>query len=240
MEAAFPTEAQGQTTIQAQAAQTQAIQQPKILVVEPIDESTVQAEPVVEEVSAEGVKFRKIQPVQKEPDVDAETKKETKKSNIIGIILIAIALVCAVFAILLLLGLVDFSSNRPARGQANTAAVTENVQQNTADTQDKSSQAVYSYVIRGSEGTTHEAIETATFGNDGMLSASTLEINVNGQEESDAMLEELKNQFGESIKESSAEPDKVTVVMDVARDDLDKDAYTELLSANMADFKVIS
>lgn len=55
-----------------------------------------------------------------------------------------------------------------------------------------------------------------------------------------ALLEQLKSEFGASVVNSEADDNHVLIDLDINRDDLTKEAYTELLLANMTEFKQVS
>lgn len=188
-------------------------------------------------------------------DLDRESKSSLA-AHIVGGILIFIAVVCVIFAICLLTGVLDLSainsnqaaqtgsSNTQLSGQAAPSATTtessSGVQAMTSESGSKAGDVVYSYVVRGVDGGTHETIETATFGEDGKLVSSSLEIQTESQMDSDKLLDQLTQEFGESLVESSATEDKVLCTVQLPRDDLDRESYTELLSTNAPEFKIIS
>lgn len=176
-----------------------------------------------------------------------------------GAILILIATVCVAFAICLLTGVIDLSainSNPAAQSssssdsqlssQASPSATgssdggTTDQPAMTSQSGSKSGQVVYSYVVRGVDGGTHEAMETATFNEDGKLTSSTLEIKAESQMDAEKLLDQLKQEFGESLTEGEATENGVTCTVVLPRDDLDRDSYTELLSTNAPEFKIIS
>lgn len=164
-----------------------------------------------------------------------EDETSSKKSTIIGVSLIVMAVICAVFAVLLLTGIIDLSAFSSSSGasSSSSSAVTQ------AQEGPLTEEAVYSYVVRGTDGGTHEAKETAYFGDDGKLKRSMLEIAVDDPNSAQALLEQLQSEFKDTVRETSIEDGHIIVILDVNRDDLDKDAYTELLATNMAEFKVV-
>ena len=163
----------------------------------------------------------------------------SKRNNILGIILIVVALLCAVMAIGMLSGLFNMnSSTQDGTSSATTASSGAPVSDVAADP--NSTQAVYTYVVRGVDGSTHEATETATFNADGFLEGSTITLEVENAEVANALLEQLKSEFGASVVNSEADDNHVLIDLDINRDDLTKEAYTELLLANMTEFKQVS
>ncbi len=201
--------------------------------------------------------------VQEPTQADAleELERETrssKLSHIVGGILIVIAIACVAIAVCLLTGVIDLSALNADRsasvaeqteqlsGQAAPSATSsdsssaEGQATMTSQSGSKSGDVVYAYVVRGVDGGTHEAIETATFGDDGKLVSSKLEIQTDSQLDSEKLLDQLKQEFGESLTESSAGEDKVVCTVVLPRDDLGRDSYTELLSTNAPEFKIIS
>lgn len=198
------------------------------------------------------------QPVRNEALDDLEKEaRSSKAAHIVGGILIAIALICVVVAVCLLTGVVDLSAFNPSKTPVSTQETTQLSGQAapsatssgsssaddpamTTQSGSKSGEVVYSYVVRGVDGGTHEAIETATFGDDGKLVSSVLEIQSDSQEDSEKLLEQLKQEFGESLTEGTASEDKLICTVVLPRDDLDRDSYTELLSTNAPEFKILS
>lgn len=191
-------------------------------------------------------------------ELDQESKS-SKLAHIVGGILIFIAVVCVVFAVCLLTGVIDLSAVNPNQaaqtntantqlsGQAAPSATSVESATNESDRSmmtsqsgSKSGEVVYSYVVRGVDGGTHEAVETATFGEDGKLVSSTLEIQTESQMDSDKLLDQMKQEFGESLVDGSATENQVICTVQLPRDDLDRDSYTELLSTNAPEFKVLS
>lgn len=171
-------------------------------------------------------------------DIDRQ-QASSKRNNILGIILIVVALLCAVMAIGMLSGLFNMnSSTQGGTSSATTASSGAPVSDVAADP--NSTQAVYTYVVRGVDGSTHEATETATFNADGFLEGSTITLEVENAEVANALLEQLKSEFGASVVNSEADDNHVLIDLDINRDDLTKEAYTELLLANMTEFKQVS
>ncbi len=171
-------------------------------------------------------------------DIDRQ-QASSKRNNILGIILIVVALLCAVMAIGMLSGLFNMnSSTQGGASSATTASSGAPVSDVAADP--NSTQAVYTYVVRGVDGSTHEATETATFNADGFLEGSTITLEVENAEVANALLEQLKSEFGASVVNSEADDNHVLIDLDINRDDLTKEAYTELLLANMTEFKQVS
>lgn len=177
-----------------------------------------------------------------------DQEKAKKKDNIFkespfGIALIVLAAICAILAVLLLTGIIDLSGegSTPARTTSSSAqpGPLDETSSSAAQSSTPASTAVYSYIVRSADGTTHRATETAMFNTDGFLDESVIEIDTASKEESEMLVEQLKSDFGDSVKDSSATDNKASVTLGITRDDLNKDAYTELLSTTMMDFKVI-
>ncbi len=197
----------------------------------PIYEAPASAPPMRE--GAEQVRKPTLRQV--EPAFAEEKAKRGTKSRIVGITLIVVAVLCGIFAIVLVSGLLDFEGTGAPEGDngSNDAPPAAVYEVTGADT------ATYSYVVRGPDGSTHEAVEEAVFDEDGILIESTITVNVDNQETADTLLEQLREEFGDSVMDYKASDSKVIVVLDIERNDLTKDIYTELLSANMAEFKVL-
>lgn len=199
-----------------------------------------------------------IQPPTGEALEDLERGQASSKvAQIVGAILIFIAVVCVAFAVCLLTGVMDLSAFNAAKTEQSSAADSQLSSQaspsattpsdGTADqpamtsrSGSKAGQVVYSYVVRGVDGGTHEAMETATFGEDGKLTSSTLEIQAESQMDAEKLLDQLKQEFGESLTEGEATDAGVTCTVVLPRDDLDRESYTELLSTNAPEFKIVS
>lgn len=168
----------------------------------------------------------------------------SKRNSILGIVLIVVALLCAVMAIGLLSGM--FNMLQPAASQPSQATSGAVQSQSSAedvasdDVVEPTTEAVYSYVVRGVDGTTHEATETAVFDENNILKQSTIEIDVENADVANALLAQLTDEFGTSVTASEADDNHVQITLNINRDDLTKEAYTELLSANMTEFKQIS
>ena len=200
-----------------------------------------------------------IQPPTGEALEDLERGQASSRvAQIVGAILILIATVCVAFAICLLTGVIDLSainSNPAAQSSSSDSQLSSQASPSATGSSDggttdqpamtsqsgsKSGQVVYSYVVRGVDGGTHEAMETATFNEDGKLTSSTLEIKAESQMDAEKLLDQLKQEFGESLTEGEATENGVTCTVVLPRDDLDRDSYTELLSTNAPEFKIIS
>lgn len=163
----------------------------------------------------------------------------SKRNSILGIILIVVAVLCAVMAIFLLTGLLNV--NNTSSGNYSGVAPSS-IDSTTSADQDSSSTttAEYTYVVRGSDGSTHEAHETATFDSNGILDESTIVIDAENAEIAESLMEQLKTEFGDSVKDATLNDNHVIITLNIDRDDLTKETYTELLSANMTEFKEIS
>lgn len=178
-------------------------------------------------------------PLAQEDQFDMEQQAaSSRRNNILGIILIVVALLCAVMAIGMLSGLFNMNSSQSSSASSTAASSSAPISDSAIDP--NTTQAVYTYVVRGVDGTTHEATETATFNADGFLEGSTIEIDVDNADVANALLEQLKSEFGTSVVNSEADDNHVLIDLDINRDDLTKEAYTELLLANMTEFKQVS
>ncbi len=181
--------------------------------------------------------------------VPVQPKKEKRgvnKGNVLGVILIVIALVCAALTIMLLTGTIDattFSNlangNTTATEQLESSASIFDEGSTSAAAEATESHAVYGYVVRGTDGATHQATETATFGADGRLLSSSIVIDVPDTTQAQGLLDQLKSDFGDAVADAGLREGEVYLTVNIDRDDLDVDSYTELLSSNMAEFKVI-
>lgn len=159
--------------------------------------------------------------------------------NIVGVILIVIALVCAGLTVLLLTGTIDSSSFAPSAQETQQSSASSQAESNETPTVN-GSHAIYEYVVRGTDGATHQTTETAEFNSDGMLETSTMVIDVPDEAQAQALLEQLRADFGNTVADSGIRDGEVYLTVNIHREDLDVDSYTELLSANMAEFKLVS
>lgn len=188
----------------------------------------------------------------KAPVPHKKEKKGVNKGNVVGVLLIIIALVCAALTVMLLTGTIDattFSNMAATLGgqqQQESAAATSTSASASSSASAAVSQepgteshAVYQYVVRGTDGSTHRATETATFGADGLLQQSSIVIDVSDEAQAQSLLEQLRADFGDSVVDSGIRDGEVYLTIDIDRDDLDVDAYTELLSSNMAEFRIV-
>lgn len=188
--------------------------------------------PLAAEISS---RAKKNQVVIQQEEVYSEPVSGGKLGNVIGVILILIAIVCIVLTVLLFTGTITRDTFVVNGASSNKEMPSDEDVSNV----ESSNQAMYSYVVRGVNGETHEAVEVATFGEDGKLTKSSIEISVPNQDVADALLEQLKSEFAEKVESSSATPDKVTIVVLVPESGLDKNGYTELLASTMTGFKDI-
>lgn len=99
---------------------------------------------------------------------------------------------------------------------------------------------VYAYEIQDAAGGTHQVTETATFGEDGLLSSSELALTAGSQEEADRILADLERQFGEAMKEGAASADEVVCVVEFSGRRYNEAAYAQLLGERMSGFRVLS
>lgn len=165
----------------------------------------------------------------------AVDSKKPSKETLLGIGLIALGVILAIVALLVANGVFT------AATQEERSSASSNVEYNEVNpAQASDSTAVFGYVVRASDGTEYQAVETAHFNENGILDKSTVEVATGSQEASDAILAELEADFGDAVLESEASEDKARVVLQVTRDDMDEDSYTELLSTTMKGFKRIS
>lgn len=185
----------------------------------------------------------------KAPAPHKKEKRGVNKGNVVGVLLIIIALVCAALTVMLLTGTIDattFSNMAATFGgqqQESTASASASASSSSAAAASQEpgteSHAVYQYVVRGTDGSTHRATETATFGADGLLQQSGIVIDVTDEAQAQGLLEQLRADFGDSVVDSGIRDGEVYLTIDIDRDDLDVDAYTELLSSNMAEFRIV-
>lgn len=185
----------------------------------------------------------------KKPAPQKKEKKGVNKGNVVGVLLILIALVCAALTVMLLTGTIDATtfSNMASRfgGQqqeelaSSSSSSSSAAAEATQDAPATESHAVYQYVVRGTDGSTHRATETATFGTDGLLVQSGIVIDAPDEAQAQALLDQLRTDFGDSVVDSGIRDGEVYLTIDIDRDDLDVDAYTELLSSNMAEFRIV-
>lgn len=159
----------------------------------------------------------------------------SRLGNVIGIILIIIAIICVVLTVLLFTGTINkdtFAIDNAPTGQEMTAEI-------DGSSLEANNQATYAYAVRGINGETHEAIEVATFGEDGKLAKSSIEITIPDKETGEALLAQLTEEFAENVESSSVTDDKVYIIVLTKESDIDKNGYTELLASTMTNFKEI-
>ncbi len=181
--------------------------------------------------------------------VPVQPKKEkhgVNKGNVLGIILIVIALVCAALTIMLLTGTIDATTftnltnrNISSTEQLESSATVFDEGSSSSANEATETHAVYGYVVRGTDGATHQATETATFAADGRLLSSSIVIDAPDATQAQSLLDQLKSDFGDAVADAGLRDGEVYLTVNIDRDDLDVDSYTELLSSNMAEFKVI-
>ncbi len=174
-------------------------------------------------------------------------ERSSKTTHIIGAALIVMAVACAIVAVCLITGTFDLtgskgSNHAPSQvaGQTTPGAPSGGEGSGGAADAGRTTEKVFSYVVRGMDGGTHETVETATFGQDGKLVSSVLRISVDSQEDADSLLEQLKQDYGSYFVDGTATAEQVECTVSSPRDDLDEATYTELLSTNVSEFKVVS
>ncbi len=174
-------------------------------------------------------------------------ERSSKTTHIIGAALIVMAVACAIVAICLITGTFDLTGSRGSSheasqvsGQAPSSAPAGAQDAEGSADAAPTTQKVFSYVVRGVDGGTHEAIETATFGQDGKLISSVLRISVDSQEDGNSLLDQLRQDYGSNFVDGNATAEQVECTVSSPRDDLDEATYTELLSTNASEFKVVS
>ncbi len=174
-------------------------------------------------------------------------ERSSKATHIIGAALIVIAVACAIVAVCLITGTFDLtgskgSNHAPSQVSGQTTPGAPSGGEGGGGTADagRTTEKTFSYVVRGVDGGTHETIETATFGQDGKLVSSILRISVDSQEDADSLLEQLKQDYGSNFVDGTATAEQVECTVSSPRDDLDEATYTELLSTNVSEFKVVS
>lgn len=185
----------------------------------------------------------------KAPAPHKKEKKGVNKGNVVGVLLIIIALVCAALTVMLLTGTIDattfsnmaatFGGQQQESTASTAASSSSSASAATSQESGTESHAVYQYVVRGTDGSTHRATETAAFGADGLLQQSSIVIDVTDEAQAQSLLEQLRADFGDSVVDSGIRDGEVYLTIDIDRDDLDVDAYTELLSSNMAEFRIV-
>lgn len=162
-------------------------------------------------------------------------RKEARGLRAVSVILAILAVVCVLAAGCLFMGLNPFALNDEGSSQEPTSAQQAGTQMTGEPTS-----ASYSYVVMNADNQPCEVIETATFGEDGLLESSRLEISVASKEEAEEILAVLGKEFGASMTESSASDDKAVCVITLPENGYDSDSYTKLLEEKMTDFKVVS
>lgn len=188
---------------------------------------------------------RPFAPIQGGKEINIDQPSSSSKGNIVGIILIIIAIVCAVLTVLLFTGTINYSTfsgalqQQPHSSQATSSSSSSSSSHASSASSTGATDAVYKYVVRGTDGGTYEATETAHFGETGLLEESTIDIEVADPEVANELMEQLTEEFGSSVQSATTNDKGVNIVVKVDRDDLDLNSYTELLSNSMAEFEVV-
>lgn len=185
-----------------------------------------------------------VAPAQGAKEINIEQHTSSSKGNIVGIILIVFAIICAILTVLLFTGVINYSTfSGGGTGSAVSSQASSSSSASSSASASVSSggatEAVYKYVVRGTDGGTYEATETAQFGDDGLLEQSSIDIKVTDPEIAKALMDQLKDEFGSSVQNATTNENGVSIVVKVSRDDLDLNSYTELLSNSMAEFEVV-
>lgn len=162
-------------------------------------------------------------------------RKEARGLRAVSVILAILAVVCVLAAGCLFMGLNPFALNDEGSSQEPTSAQPAGTQMTGEPTS-----ASYSYVVMNADNQPCEVIETATFGEDGLLESSRLEISVASKEEAEEILAVLAKEFGTSMTESAASDDRAVCVITLPENGYDPDSYAKLLEEKMTDFKVVS
>ncbi len=162
-------------------------------------------------------------------------RKEARGLKVVSLILAVLAVVCVVAAGCLFMGLNPLAPDGPDSGHESSPTQSAGVQM-TGDP----ITMTYSYVVMNADNEPCDVVETARFGEDGLLESSRLEISVASKEEAEEILAVLGKEFGVSMTESVAADDKATCTIALPENGYDPDSYTKLLEEKMTNFKVVS
>ena len=162
-------------------------------------------------------------------------RKEARGLRVVSAILAILAVICVLAAACLFMGLNPLAPNDEGSIQEPTSAQPAGTQMTGEPTS-----ASYSYVVMNADNQPCEVIETASFGENGLLKSSRLEISVASKEEAEEILAVLAKEFGTSMTESAASDDRAVCVITLPENGYDPDSYAKLLEEKMTDFKVVS
>ncbi|HIW75531.1 MULTISPECIES: hypothetical protein [Gordonibacter] len=110
--------------------------------------------------------------------------------------------------------------------------------QNTTSEQDLSGTVVYRY--RQTAGPdAPSTVERTTFGEDGLCRTSSLEITFNDEAEAADFLDTLKRDYGTAFLDGKVDGTRVTALIDVGSNKLDRDQYERALRASVSDLSVV-
>lgn len=110
--------------------------------------------------------------------------------------------------------------------------------QNTTSEQDLSGTVVYRY--RQTAGPdAPSTVERTTFGEDGLCRTSSLEIEFTDEAEAADFLDTLKRDYGTAFLDGKVDGTRVTALIDVGSNKLDRDQYERALRASVSDLSVV-
>lgn len=178
---------------------------------------------------------QRVVPVNPQNQDSHADQKEPKGLRAVSIVLAVLAAICVIAAACLFMGINPLASGGPESNHEASASKSAGAQMTGEPVS-----MVYSYVVTDAGNEPCEVIETASFGEDGLLESSKLEIAVTSKAAAEEMLAVLGSEFGENMTESTAADDKATCVIVLPENGYDPDSYTELLEKKMTNFKVVS
>lgn len=167
---------------------------------------------------------------QREGSEAGKDEGRSRKLVFAGVALTAVAALAGALALAVALD----GGSAAARGESTPlAALAAGPDQASAGTVE------YRYKVKGAGDGAGKAVERATFGDDGFLVRSEIEVEFPDADQAVSFLEEARAAFGDALVEGSVEDSTAVFAVDAQGEPVDRPTYTQLLRRDTVDCEVV-
>ena len=98
----------------------------------------------------------------------------------------------------------------------------------------------FAYTVQGPDGRLHEAMESVSFGDDGLVESSAFTIQAESDDDAALLLADAKEQFGSAWSGGSVKDGAAVFTVDVSAERVDKETYRALIMESTTDARMLN
>lgn len=191
--------------------------------IKPVSHLAVEPKPMEEALEQKTLGQEQAALTREQPEKPGKSQKPAGKNfGVLGVLLIAVALVAAIAATSLAAGAIQLPTG--------TSESAESSAQQESTIEDKSGTQTYEYEIIGFDGKTYAVTEVASFNMAGYLEHSIITMQVPDHETAQKILDQMTLDFGDALVDAVTTSNTVAFTVKASQNEIDREAYDQLMA----------